>query len=62
MKHILHSAGYHYPKTIDRAQLSKLVVGNGLVSAQGLPPLDGFLFYLIDKTVQARLITVSERA
>ncbi|KAH9173529.1 cytochrome P450 [Lactarius sanguifluus] len=34
-KHILHSAGYHYPKTIDRAQFSRLAAGNGLVAAQG---------------------------
>ncbi|KAH8995444.1 cytochrome P450 [Lactarius akahatsu] len=34
-KHILHSAGYHYPKTIDRAQFSRLAAGNGLVAAEG---------------------------
>ncbi|KAH9025548.1 cytochrome P450 [Lactarius hengduanensis] len=34
-KHILHSAGYHYPKTIDRAQFIRLLAGNGLVAAEG---------------------------
>ncbi|KAH9018119.1 cytochrome P450 [Lactarius pseudohatsudake] len=29
-KHILHSAGYRYPKTIDRAQFARLAAGNGL--------------------------------
>ncbi|KAH9066246.1 cytochrome P450 [Lactarius vividus] len=35
LKHILHSARYHYPKTIDRAQFSRLATGNGLVAAEG---------------------------
>ncbi|KAH9066249.1 cytochrome P450 [Lactarius vividus] len=35
LKHILHSARYHYPKTIDRAQFSRLATGNGLVGAEG---------------------------
>ncbi|KAI9430949.1 cytochrome P450 [Lactarius psammicola] len=35
IKHILHTAGYHYPKTVDRAQFSKLITGNGIVGAQG---------------------------
>jgi cytochrome P450 len=35
MKHILHSAGYHYPKSVERAQLNKVVAGNGIVAAQG---------------------------
>ncbi|KAH8998334.1 cytochrome P450 [Lactarius hatsudake] len=35
LKHILHSAGYHYLKTIDRAQFSRLAAGNGLVAAEG---------------------------
>ncbi|KAI9446037.1 cytochrome P450 [Lactarius indigo] len=35
LKHILHSAGYHYPKTIERAQFSRLVAGNGIIVAQG---------------------------
>ncbi|KAH9012298.1 cytochrome P450 [Lactarius pseudohatsudake] len=32
LKHILHSPGYHYPKTIDRAQVSRIV---GLAAAEG---------------------------
>ncbi|KAN0136054.1 cytochrome P450 [Lactarius tabidus] len=35
IKHVLHSAGYHYPKTVERAHLIKLISGDGLVSAQG---------------------------
>ncbi|KAI9446036.1 cytochrome P450 [Lactarius indigo] len=35
LKHVLHSAGYHYLKTIDRAQFSRLAIGNGIISAQG---------------------------
>ncbi|KAH9025550.1 hypothetical protein EDB84DRAFT_1273459, partial [Lactarius hengduanensis] len=34
-KHILHSAGYHYPRTIHWAQFARLVSGNGLVAAEG---------------------------
>jgi cytochrome P450 len=35
IKHILHSAGYHYPKTVERAHFIKLISGDGIVSAQG---------------------------
>ncbi|KAH8998335.1 cytochrome P450 [Lactarius hatsudake] len=35
LKHVLHSAGYHYPKTTDRTQVSRMVSGNGLVAAEG---------------------------
>ncbi|KAH8995443.1 cytochrome P450 [Lactarius akahatsu] len=35
LKHVLHSAGYHYPKTIDRAQVSRMTTGNGIVAAEG---------------------------
>ncbi|KAH9066245.1 cytochrome P450 [Lactarius vividus] len=35
LKHVLHSAGYHYLKTIERAQFSRLAAGNGLVAAEG---------------------------
>ncbi|KAH9025552.1 cytochrome P450 [Lactarius hengduanensis] len=35
LKHVLHSAGYHYPKTIDRAQVSRMATGNGIVAAEG---------------------------
>ncbi|KAH9011066.1 cytochrome P450 [Lactarius hengduanensis] len=34
-KHVLHAAGYRYPKTIDRALFIRLVAGNGLISAEG---------------------------
>jgi hypothetical protein len=36
IKHILHTAGYHYPKPIMEAHLIKIVAGNGIVAAQGL--------------------------
>jgi hypothetical protein len=36
IKHILHSAGYHYPKAMPEVQFSKIVAGNGIISAQGL--------------------------
>jgi hypothetical protein len=36
IKHILHSAGYHYPKAVERAQILNLVSGNGLATVQGL--------------------------
>jgi hypothetical protein len=42
MKHILHSAGYHYPKSVERAQLNKVVAGNGIVAAQGLHSFEQF--------------------
>lgn len=29
-------AGYHYPKSVERAQFTAIVAGYGLVSAQGL--------------------------
>ncbi|KAF8258386.1 cytochrome P450 [Lactarius quietus] len=35
IKHVLHSAGYHYLKAVERAQISKLINGNGIVAAQG---------------------------
>ncbi|KAN0129562.1 cytochrome P450 [Lactarius tabidus] len=35
IKHILHSAGYHYPKAAERAQILNLVSGNGLATVQG---------------------------
>ncbi|KAH8998336.1 cytochrome P450 [Lactarius hatsudake] len=35
LKHILHSAGYHYSRTIDRAQFSRMATGNGIVVAEG---------------------------
>ncbi|KAN0129576.1 cytochrome P450 [Lactarius tabidus] len=35
IKHILHPAGYHYPKAAERAHILKQVSGNGLVSAEG---------------------------
>jgi cytochrome P450 len=40
MKHVLHSAGYHYPKSAERAQLIKVAAGNGLIAAQGLYSLE----------------------
>jgi hypothetical protein len=36
IKHVLHSAGYHYPKTVDRAQILKLLIGKGLGAVPGL--------------------------
>jgi hypothetical protein len=36
IKHILHSAGYHYPKAMPEVHLSKIGAGNGIVVAQGL--------------------------
>ena len=36
IKHILHSAGYNYPKAMPEVYLSKIVAGNGIASAQGL--------------------------
>jgi hypothetical protein len=36
IKHILHSAGYHYPKSAERVQILKLMSGNGLSTVQGL--------------------------
>ncbi|KAF8259596.1 cytochrome P450 [Lactarius quietus] len=35
IKHVLHSAGYHYLKVVDRRQISKLISGNGIIAAQG---------------------------
>jgi len=35
IKHVLHSAGYHYAKTVDRAQVLKLLIGNGIGAVQG---------------------------
>ncbi|KAF8260788.1 cytochrome P450 [Lactarius quietus] len=35
LKHILHSAGYHYPKAPEKAQFVKLFAGNGIGAAQG---------------------------
>ena len=35
IKHVLHSAGYHFPKAAERAQIGKMVTGNGLASVQG---------------------------
>ena len=43
MKHVLHSAGYHFPKSIERAQLIKVAAGNGLIAAQGLYSFEEFL-------------------
>jgi cytochrome P450 len=42
IKHILHSAGYHYPKTVERAHFIKLISGDGIVSAQGMHSLGSF--------------------
>ena len=42
IKHVLHSAGYHYPKSAERAQVNKLFAGNGLVASQGLHSFDWF--------------------
>jgi hypothetical protein len=42
IKHILHSAGYHYPKTVERTHLIKLVTGDGIVAAQGMHSLGSF--------------------
>ncbi|KAH9173543.1 cytochrome P450, partial [Lactarius sanguifluus] len=35
LKHVLHSAGYHYSRPIDRAQVSRMAIGNGIVVAEG---------------------------
>ncbi|KAH8995441.1 cytochrome P450 [Lactarius akahatsu] len=35
LKHILHSAGYHYSRTIDKAQFLRMATGNGIVVAEG---------------------------
>ena len=40
IKHILHSAGYHYPKAAERAQMIKLVTGHGLATVEGLHSLE----------------------
>jgi cytochrome P450 len=42
IKYILHSAGHHYPKTAEKAQLLKLIAGNGLAAVQGLQPFRRF--------------------
>ena len=42
MKHILHSAGYHFPKSVDRAQLNRLTIGNGLATVEGLHSFELF--------------------
>jgi cytochrome P450 len=36
IKHVMHSAGYHYPKAAERAQIMNLINGNGLSTVQGL--------------------------
>ena len=36
IKHVLHSAGYRYPKAVEAALFNKIVAGSGLVAAQGL--------------------------
>ena len=61
IKHVLHSAGYHYPKSVERMQVNKVSLGNGIVSAQGLHAFNPFSIATHDATVQARLITVSGR-
>jgi cytochrome P450 len=35
IKHVMHSAGYHYPKAAERAQIMNLINGNGLSTVQG---------------------------
>ncbi|KAF8266042.1 cytochrome P450 [Lactarius quietus] len=35
LKHVLHSAGYLYPKSVEKAQFHKLMSGKGLGAAQG---------------------------
>jgi hypothetical protein len=35
LQHILHTTGYRYLKSVDRAHFNELVVGKGLVSVQG---------------------------
>ena len=61
IKHILHSTGYRYTKAIESTHMSKIVSGNGLVSAQGLNIIWRSSIELICTTLQARLITVSGR-
>jgi hypothetical protein len=61
IKHILHSAGYPYLKSTERVQIMRLVSGNGIITAQGLPPLDYFQLQLQNITLQARLITANGR-
>ena len=61
IKHVLHSAGYHYPKSVERTELSRILAGNGVPAAQGLHSFDKFSIATHDATDQARIITVSGR-
>ncbi|KAH9173526.1 cytochrome P450 [Lactarius sanguifluus] len=35
LKHILHSAGYHYSRAIVRVQFFRMAIGNGIAAAEG---------------------------
>ena len=63
IKHILHSAGYHYPKAMPEVYLSKIAAGNGIASAQGLWFVRLCMIEDYNSLIQlqAGLITVSGR-
>jgi cytochrome P450 len=42
IKYILHSAGHRYLKTAERAQILKLISGNGIAAVQGLQSFERF--------------------
>ena len=35
IKHVLHSAGYHFPKAAERNQILKMLTGNGITTVGG---------------------------